>query len=165
MSLLRRRQSKQTNSPPILIHDPPIYNFLLQPDYEQIAKYGGYTKGSAQVMYRKALRKLTDAYPVEGDAGAVSASTPTTGGTDPVTPSGKAKTPKTPRSRATRGKKRKDSGAGSGVEDQDAFTPSSAGPQTPFTPGAEGFPEVDADMAMETPTKKPKKAAAKQPVS
>lgn len=116
-------------------------------------------------MYRKALRKLTDAYPIEGDAGAASASTPTVAGTDPVTPSGKAKTPKTPRSRATGGKKRKDTGVAPGVEDQGAFTPSGAGPQTPFTPSAENFLEAGADMAMETPTKKPKKAAAKQPVS
>lgn len=143
----------------------------MQPDYEQIAKYGGYTKGSAQVMYRKALRKLTEAWPVDDDAAVAGSSSASSGpeiaGTnDPVTPSGKAKTPKTPRSRAaTSGKKRKDvagAGAGAAVEDQDV-TPS-AGVQSPFTPDAEGFHEAGA-MVMETPTKKPKKAAAKQPIS
>lgn len=174
MSLLRRRQGKQSItitkiSPhshsfqsPWLPHSP-FFSFCLQPDYEQIAKYGGYTKGSAQVLYRKALRKLTDAWPVQGDAGSsASASGPENAGTDPATPSGKAQTPKTPRSRANTGKKRKDvAGGAGGVEDQD-ITPS-GNPQTPFTPGAEGFHE-DA-MAMETPTKKPKKAPAKQPIS
>lgn len=135
-------------------------------DYEQIAKYGGYTKGSAQVMYRKALRKLTEAWPVEGDAavpGASSASASNNAGDDPVTPSGNSKTPKTPRSRATSGKKRKEATATGAVEDHNAISPSS-GPNTPFTPGAEVIYEV-ADIAMETPTKKPKKAAGKQAIS
>ncbi|GAM36882.1 hypothetical protein TCE0_022f06328 [Talaromyces pinophilus] len=137
-----------------------------KPDYEQIAKYGGYTKGSAQVMYRKALRKLTEAWPVDGDAAVAGSSSASSGpeiagNNDPVTPSGKAKTPKTPRSRAaSSGKKRKD--VAGAVEDQDV-TPS-AGAQTPFTPGAEGWHEAGA-MVMETPTKKPKKAPAKQAIS
>jgi hypothetical protein len=36
-------------------------------DYEKIAHYGGYTKGSAQVLYRKAHRKLLDAFPVSDE--------------------------------------------------------------------------------------------------
>jgi hypothetical protein len=125
-------------------------------DYEQIAKYGGYTKGSAAVLYRKALRKLTDAYPIEGDV-VSGASASDNAGNDPVTPSAKAKTPKTPRSRAT-GRKRKDVG-----EEADSITPS-GGPQTPFGPGNDVALDVGC-LAMETPTKKPKTAAGKQATS
>lgn len=108
-----------------------------------MAKYGGYTKGSAQVMYRKALRKLTDAFPIEEDR----TSAFDNAANDPATPSAKAKTPNTPKSR-TSGRKRKD-----------VVTP-----QTPLTPGNDIVYEI-GDIELDTPTKKPKKATGKQATS
>jgi hypothetical protein len=132
----------------------------LQVDYEMLAKHCGYTKGSAHVLYRKALRKLTDAYPVEGE-GASETSGPDAGN-GPVTPSGKAKAPpKTPKSRAS-GKKRKDA-AGADGQDTTAITPI-GDPLTPLAPGDNAILGT-GDIVMETPTKKPKKAAAKQVAS
>lgn len=131
----------------------------LQVDYEMLAKHGGYTRGSAQVLYRKALRKLTDAYPIEGEASGTSG---TDAGNDPVTPSGKAKAPpKTPKSRAS-GKKRKDA-AGADGQDTTAITPI-GDPLTPLAPGGDVILGT-GDIVMETPTKKPKKATAKQVAS
>ncbi|KAL1965886.1 hypothetical protein VTN77DRAFT_5019 [Rasamsonia byssochlamydoides] len=37
-----------------------LYNDAGKIDYEKVAEKGGYTKGSAQVLYRKALRKLME---------------------------------------------------------------------------------------------------------
>ncbi|EED20411.1 histone h1.3., putative [Talaromyces stipitatus ATCC 10500] len=119
-------------------------------DYEKLAKYGGYTKGSAQVLYRKALRKLTDVYPIDADAMAGNGDA----GSDPVTPTSKAKTPKTPNSR-TSGKKRKDAAA---AEDQDT----TAAPQTPLGPTIDDAAGDALDAEMATSTKKPRKTSSKQ---
>ncbi|KAH8693857.1 hypothetical protein BGW36DRAFT_383869 [Talaromyces proteolyticus] len=71
-------------------------------DYEKVAKYGGWTKGSAQVLYRKALRKLMDAFPVDEEAESADPSA-----ADPVTPGPKSAS-KGGKRRASTGKKRKD---------------------------------------------------------
>lgn len=95
-------------------------------------------------MYRKALRKLEDAFPFDDEAAANVASavfpTETT-----KTPNSKLKTAKTPRSR-TSAKKRKDA---SSAEDQDSMVahPSSS---------------PDTERPDESPSKKPKKTSAKK---
>lgn len=95
-------------------------------DYDKVAEYGGYTKGSASVLYRKAHKKLMEAYNLTNvnadDDGAVGPATP-------------AKPPKTKARGSASAKKRK-----------------GAAETTPGAPGAEDTANGDAVEA-ETPTK------------
>jgi hypothetical protein len=151
----------QGGAPKVRMSTPLNYSSMLtntlplQVDYDLIAKYGGYTKGSAQVLYRKVLRKLTDSLDVSeipGDA------------TDPATPG--PKTPKTPRSRKSNGKR----GKGAAAEDQN---PGADASLTPGAPGADamntfltGAGALDgSEIEPITPSKRPRKTPVKKAVA
>lgn len=125
-------------------------------DYEKIAHYGGYTKGSAQVLYRKAHRKLLDAFPVSDDQ-RMNNNTSVSDGAVPQTPK-------------TKGGK---VGAGSGKKRKTAATPAAAGeddtPPTSNLGGGDVTPGADESGAVvdgeaHTPTKTPAKRQRKSPV-
>lgn len=125
-------------------------------DYEKIAHYGGYTKGSAQVLYRKAHRKLLDAFPVSDNQ---SMDNNTSDGAAPQTP----KTPSAKGGKAgtNAGKKRKSAAAAE--NDDTPSTASSLSGGGDVTPGADGS-GVAVDGEARTPTKTPAKRQRKSPV-
>lgn len=130
----------------------------LQVDYEQIAKHGGYTKGSAQVLYRKALRKLMDALDgacaTNAEAGDGNGNLESTEA--PTTPSA-PKTPKTPRSR--KGKRSKDGVEGQALDGN----ASAADAQAPGGDIMNPFGAPGDEVEPITPTKRQKKSPTKQP--
>ncbi|CRG88136.1 hypothetical protein PISL3812_05163 [Talaromyces islandicus] len=111
-------------------------------DYEKIAHYGGYTKGSAQVLYRKAHRKLLDAFPDPGEASYNNTTTS--------------------RGKAGGGsvKKRKTASAPA-AEDAEGDADAAPTAGEPATPG-DGSAGVDGEAR--TPTKSPVKRQRKSPV-
>lgn len=121
-------------------------------DYEKIAQYGGYTKGSAQVMYRKALRKLLDAFPVPEESQK---------NTSDATPS----TPKPKGGKAGAGsgaaKKRKaDAGADANSTTISPDAPDAGAAPTTFVDGS----GVDGEAGAASPVKTPAKRQRKSPV-
>ncbi|OKL63803.1 hypothetical protein UA08_00042 [Talaromyces atroroseus] len=131
-------------------------------DYEQIAKYGGYTKGSAQVMYRKVLRKLTDSLDASGVNNADGGDAAMLGSSEtPATPA--AKTPKTPRSRKSN---KRTKGTTEEVDPGDEASPMV---HTPSAPDADamntfltGAGALDGSDTEPTPSKRQRKSPIKK---